>query len=224
MHDDFAVEPVPGLPELPPEGERVLWQGRPRWWGLTKRLFQTPIIAAYFVGLAVWAAVDAARAGDPAGAVVMAALWPLVGGAVVTGLLALIALWIQDTTIYTITSRRVIVRFGLALEMTVNLPFRVIQEAQLKVFRDGTGNIPLVLMPGQSVSGLMLWPHVRPWRWFRPQPMLRAVAVPEAVATTLGEALKAHAAEMEQAAPQEAAAAPGGQNAQTDPATAQASA
>ena len=28
-HDDFQIEPVPGLPERPPEGERILWQGRP---------------------------------------------------------------------------------------------------------------------------------------------------------------------------------------------------
>jgi hypothetical protein len=28
-HDDFAFEPVKGLPELPPEGEHLLWQGRP---------------------------------------------------------------------------------------------------------------------------------------------------------------------------------------------------
>jgi hypothetical protein len=28
-HDDFAVEPVRGLPEKPPAGEIILWQGRP---------------------------------------------------------------------------------------------------------------------------------------------------------------------------------------------------
>ena len=27
--DDVQVEPIRGLPELPPEGERILWQGAP---------------------------------------------------------------------------------------------------------------------------------------------------------------------------------------------------
>ncbi|MEO0720506.1 MAG: PH domain-containing protein, partial [Pseudomonadota bacterium] len=26
-HDDFEIEPVSGLPEAPPEGEHILWQG-----------------------------------------------------------------------------------------------------------------------------------------------------------------------------------------------------
>ncbi|MEM9472422.1 MAG: PH domain-containing protein, partial [Pseudomonadota bacterium] len=28
-HGDFAFEPIPGLPALPPAGEKILWQGRP---------------------------------------------------------------------------------------------------------------------------------------------------------------------------------------------------
>ena len=35
-HDDFAIEPIPGLPERPPQGEEILWQGRPNWWALAK--------------------------------------------------------------------------------------------------------------------------------------------------------------------------------------------
>ena len=26
-HDDYEIEPIPGLPERPPLGEEVLWQG-----------------------------------------------------------------------------------------------------------------------------------------------------------------------------------------------------
>ncbi len=28
-HDDFAFDPLPGLPEALPAGENILWQGRP---------------------------------------------------------------------------------------------------------------------------------------------------------------------------------------------------
>ena len=29
-HDDFDFEPVRGLPQVLPKGERMLWQGAPR--------------------------------------------------------------------------------------------------------------------------------------------------------------------------------------------------
>ncbi|MEO0946437.1 MAG: PH domain-containing protein, partial [Pseudomonadota bacterium] len=38
-HDDFATEPVRGLPERPPEGEEILWQGQPSAWALTRSAF-----------------------------------------------------------------------------------------------------------------------------------------------------------------------------------------
>lgn len=194
MHDDFAFEPVPGLPEMPPEGERVLWQGSPRWLSVSRRVFKVSWIAAYFAVLAIWGGVSSQYDGEPTGIVVTAVLGPLLAGSIVIGLLCAVGYWIQATTIYTITSERVIIRFGLAVQMSVNLPFRVIQEAQLTVRRDGTGDIPLVLMPDEKISGLMLWPHARPWQLRRPQPMLRCIAVPEAVARTLAEALADHAA------------------------------
>ena len=36
-HDDFAVEPLPGLPAQPPKGEVILWQGRPQTFALARR-------------------------------------------------------------------------------------------------------------------------------------------------------------------------------------------
>ena len=53
-HDDFATEPVKGLPERPPEGERILWQGRPQAWALTWQALSLPWVAGYFAALAVW--------------------------------------------------------------------------------------------------------------------------------------------------------------------------
>ncbi len=37
-HDDFEAEPIKGLPEMPPEGEVILWQGQPNWWPSAKSL------------------------------------------------------------------------------------------------------------------------------------------------------------------------------------------
>ena len=53
-HDDFAVEPIKGLPEMPPEGEVILWQGRPNWWALSKESLNLYWVLGYFVLLAAW--------------------------------------------------------------------------------------------------------------------------------------------------------------------------
>jgi len=160
---------------------------------LARQTFKLAWIAGYFGVLALWGAASNLYDGNGASAVATGVLGPLLVGAVVIGLLSAVGYWAQSTTIYTITSERVTIRFGLAFQMTINLPFRVIREAQLLIRRDGTGNIPLVLNPDERVSGIMLWPHIRPWHWRTTQPMLRAIAVPEAVARTLAEAMADHA-------------------------------
>ena len=53
-HDDFATEPVPGLPEKLPEGETILWQGRPDWWALTREALSLWWVMGYFALLAAW--------------------------------------------------------------------------------------------------------------------------------------------------------------------------
>jgi hypothetical protein len=44
-HDDFAFEPVPGLPAPLPKGERILWQGSPRWQSLARTAYYVNIVA-----------------------------------------------------------------------------------------------------------------------------------------------------------------------------------
>ena len=53
-HDDFAAEPIKGLPELPPRGEVILWQGRPNWWRLAVESLNLWWVMAYFAVLTVW--------------------------------------------------------------------------------------------------------------------------------------------------------------------------
>ncbi len=48
MSDDFAFEPIRGLPEMPPEGERILWQGSPDWRALAWRVFHIREVTFYF--------------------------------------------------------------------------------------------------------------------------------------------------------------------------------
>jgi hypothetical protein len=107
-----------------------------------------------------------------------------VGLALLTGIAALAA----RSTVYTLTDRRVVIRQGIALSSALNLPFTVLRSADLRERGDGTGDIALSLTPGQRVSYLWLWPHVRPWRINQPQPMLRSLSDAAAVGETIGRA------------------------------------
>ncbi|MCA3543939.1 MAG: PH domain-containing protein, partial [Rhodobacter sp.] len=60
QHDDFSFEPVPGLPERPPPGEEILWQGRPDTLALAREAMGLTWIGGYFVLIAVWRAGAAA--------------------------------------------------------------------------------------------------------------------------------------------------------------------
>jgi hypothetical protein len=53
-HDDFKFEPVPGLPEALPEGEHILWQGRPDSLRLAKDAWNLNWVLGYFIVLAIW--------------------------------------------------------------------------------------------------------------------------------------------------------------------------
>jgi hypothetical protein len=188
---EYEKEPTLGLPEVLPAGETVLWRGAPHWWGVATRVCHIRAVAIYFGALMVWSIWASLSDGRTLGQSLGIAFryLPLVG-LIGIGLLALIAFWIARTTVYTITNRRVVLRFGLAIPMAVNLPFARIESASLSVGADGTGDIALSTPVGDNVSALFLWPHARPFQMLRPQPMLRGIADPRAVADCLAAALK----------------------------------
>lgn len=186
-HDDFAVEPIPGLPGVPPEGEEILWQGRPDVWTLARDAFSIRWVLGYFVLLAIWRAAVVAEFGS-SGDIVMAVLWMALLGGVACSLLWLAALIQSRATIYTITNRRVALRIGAALTITLNLPFRQLENASLGLSKDGSGTIALQMKPGTKISYLVCWPHVRPWRMSRTEPALRSIPEAAVVARILAKA------------------------------------
>ena len=171
-------------------GELILWQGAPHWRPLAQRMFHINALAIYFAVVAGWTALSAVHDGASIVQAVTAAV--VVGSAFAAGgigILALIA-WLQArSTTYTITSDRVLMKFGAALPMTVNVPFKMVETADVKVAADGTADIPLTLSEGDRIPYGILWPHVRPWRFKNPTPMLRAVPDGENVAVLLAGAL-----------------------------------
>jgi hypothetical protein len=182
---EYDFEPVPGLPAQLPAGEQILWQGAPQWHAMARRAFHTRKVAIYFAVLLGWRALSALADGHSVSEALLAALWLLPLALACLGLLAGLAWGYSRSTVYTLTDRRVVMRFGIALPMTVNIPFRIIDSAALKTYPDGTGDLPLQLTGKDRIAYLALWPNTRPWQFARPQPMLRALPQAAAVAELL---------------------------------------
>jgi hypothetical protein len=188
-HDDFATEPVRGLPEDLPTGEEILWQGQPAWWQLAKEALSFWWVAGYFTFLFAWR-TTAGAATETWTESATAASFFLVLGAIVCAILLLVALMQAKATVYTITNKRVALRIGAALTMTLNIPFRKVANAELGLRKNGTGTIALELVEddGVRLSYILTWPHVRPWRMKHTQPALRCIPDARKVAAILAEA------------------------------------
>lgn len=181
------LDPVPGLPEYLPDGERILWQGQPDWWSLCRRAFHIYLLIGYFAGLVVFSLITPGS--ETGSALVVGIALTLLLGAVAAATFMLLALLICRTTIYTITNQRVVMQFGVALPINLNLPFSQIESAGHRNYSDGTGDIPLQLSGENRVAYLLLWPHARPWRVKRPEPMLRCLRDSVATSELLAHAL-----------------------------------
>ncbi len=178
-----------GLPEALPKGERMLWQGRPDWRSLARAAFRTDWVAGYFGALFAWRLGSELAAGSGLVEALSYALWILPLAVSALALLAGLAWLAARTTTYTVTDRRIVMRIGVALPLTLNLPFSEIDGADLRPRARGTGDIAFTLAKEARVGWAVLWPHARSWRFARPQPALRAIPNVDAVANRLAEAL-----------------------------------
>jgi Bacterial PH domain len=166
-------EAAPGLPSALPPGERVVWQGSPNWIRLALHAFHVRKVALYF---ALMLAVQVINLTAPEGEMDWKPL--VVAGslyALALGSLFATAWFSARSTLYTLTNRRVVIRIGIVLTLTFNLPFKRIAGASLKTQGAGTGDIALALYPEDRIGWAHLWPHQRAWHITQPQPTLRCV-------------------------------------------------
>jgi hypothetical protein len=185
---EHEIEPQHGLPEALPASERLLWQGSPQRLRIALDVFHLRAVAVYF---AVLLALRFLLVQHDTGSVVeavAATTWAAAIFALGLGLLWLLADLTARTTVYTITNRRVVMRIGIVLSLTFNLPFTRIVAAQVRRRADGSGDLVFELSPEDKIAYVHLWPHARPWRLSHPQPMLRSIAAIDTPAALLTEA------------------------------------
>lgn len=159
--------------------ETALWTGKPGWHSAAVHVWKVRWAAGYFALLLA----DGARLAlttPHAASLTRLQVWSgelkLLAIAAVTlaGLFTLAALTAR-TTRYSIEARTVTLRYGLALPARLVIPYAAIAQVDVRIHADGSGDLSLKLKPGKGVAYLKLWPHARPWRWLRPEPMLRGI-------------------------------------------------
>jgi hypothetical protein len=185
---EYEFEAALGLPEPLPQDEVILWQGAPNWISMAKHVFRLQWLSLYFAVIVIWQAisVSSSEGGLAAGwSSVALAFFLAAIGLVLVGLLAY---WSATTTMYTLTNRRIVMRVGIVLTVTFNLPYKTLGSADLKLYKDGTGDIPMQIATEDKIAFFHLWPHVRPWRLATPEPMMRCVPNAKVVAAILTEA------------------------------------
>lgn len=185
---DFDFEFKPGLPAPLPEGEDLLWQGSPDTRALAREAFRINWIFGYLLVIAVWRGGAAFADGGLARSVAVFLPYLVLAGAgyAVVWLMARAS---ARAAIYSITSQRVILRIGAALQVTYTVPFTRIATARADIRPvSGTGTIALELTEGAQLSYLVLWPHLRPGLARKVQPALRCIPDAARVARLLADA------------------------------------
>jgi hypothetical protein len=184
-------EAAPGLPSALPPGEHLVWQGAPDWRSLAVQAFHVRKIAMYFVFMLALQALNLTAPDSGVGwkpldevewkpLLVATSLYALALG------LLLGTAWLSaSSTLYTLTNKRVVMRIGIVLTLTFNLPYKRIAGASLKSYPQGFGDIALALYPEDRIGWAHLWPHQRAWHITHPQPTLRCLPACAQVAQQL---------------------------------------
>jgi hypothetical protein len=176
---------IRGVSQPLPIGEALLWEGRPDGPALARYALHIRKVAFYFGLIIVVGFGGAVRDGVALPQLLTTLATQVALSLVVLGCIALYARLLARHTIYAITDRRMVMRVGLVLPTTINIPFRLVESARSHRFADGTGQIALRLRHPERVSFFQFWPSVRPWHYRSPEPMLRGLKNTDAVAEML---------------------------------------
>jgi hypothetical protein len=188
---EHEFEPQYGLPERLPQGESILWQASPDVATLAREAFHFRTLCVYFSALVALSGGMEIAAGADALGVLMALKWLLP-----LSMTALVIVWMlawltARTTVYTLTNKRLVMRLGIVLTVTFNLPLSRLGAADLRLYRAGFGDISVSLSGADRIGWVHLWPSSRPWTFTQPQPTVRCVADASKLAEQLSSAWSA---------------------------------
>jgi len=156
-------------------GERIMWQGRPRSQALRRHLLKSRWVMAYVGGLIAWklALIGWVRGVRPQE---VSDLTLIVVQGIGLGLILTYLAWaLARSTTYTLTSLRLVIHHGIALQGTVDIPLRALRSVALRHRADGSGDVALEIRDGGGIGYAKLWPHVRGRSLSQPVPMLRGL-------------------------------------------------
>jgi len=174
---EHEFEAQPGLPEPLPSNEQIIWQGSPDLKAFAMHAFHIHWFAMYFGVMVLLKGIAVSQSVGALGLSIAALV-----------LIGLLAYWSVNTTMYTLTNRRLVMRIGIVLTITFNLPLKRLAQAGVHIYKDGSADIPIRLNPEDKIPYLHLWPHARAWKLAHPEPMIRCVADGKHVASLFADA------------------------------------
>ena len=167
-----------------PDGESILWKGKPSLWGFSWHLFGLKWITVYLCILLI---VSIARfsATDFQTAFFIDFLPFFLSGIFASFILFGLAAVQTFGTVYIITENRVIIKTGAALSFLISMPFKKIKGVDLQKRPGSIGTISFELFSEKRVPYISCWPSVRPWKFKKTQPALSCIGSVDEVATIL---------------------------------------
>ena len=188
MEYKSKFEPPKDVSNAIPSDERVLWQGRPSFWGLSWHIYAIKWIFLYVTILLL---VLVARLGvTDFGTAFKYDFFPFfVSGFLSTTFLLILSAIQVYHSVYVITEKRIIIKNGAALAFMISVPFKKIVAVNLQKRLVGVGTISFELSSDKRVPYISCWPSVRPWFFKRTQPAFACISGVEDVGILIKDAM-----------------------------------
>jgi hypothetical protein len=186
---DYKTEAPPPSDVLSsiPEGENIIWSGKPDFKSITLRAFGLKYLLFYLLISFVFFSIRSGIIVEPIKLITSFVPY-LLSGILICCIVSLFSYFQVRNTVYVVTDKRVVIKTGVALIFMLNVPFEKISEINRQILGDGSGNISFKLISGKRVPFFASWPSVRPWYFSNPEPTFRYVADADLVATDISRA------------------------------------
>jgi len=177
-----------------PENEEVIWHGRPNLRRFSLSALGLRYLMLYLLIISI--TTFSSNFGNLTLLLFLQMMFPYIISCCLAGIiLVMIGISQVIPTVYVITSKRIIIKSGLALIFMLNVPFDKVANIDKKVFNDGCGDISFKLIGNKRIPFFAGWPSVRPWYFNDPEPTFRCIPDVDVVAFKLTSAAQARISE-----------------------------